>query len=319
MTDYGIYTLKIDDEFKNLIPPLSSEERKQLEENIVQDGCREPISVWNKSILDGHNRYEICTRRQIPFRITYIFMKSREEAIAWICANQLGRRNITDEARRYLIGKRYEMSKIIGAHNAAGTNQYTRKEVKPKMLVEPDFDSTARSASERLGKEYRLSHATIDKYGIYAHAIDSLARIEPSLPPKILSGQVKISQSDLVEMARLSPTDIQQINTYVLQQSHDNLSFSDMRKLVPLKQKKSLQSSQPTSSGSVKDMPDYDPDVEILSLVFTIPSWISSIDRVRSSPSVKEVSGEVRRKLEGRLASLKSAIDAMIVLIGEEV
>jgi hypothetical protein len=207
MAEYGIHTLKIDDEFKNLIPPLSPDERKQLEENLLQDGCREPLCVWNKTILDGHNRYEICVRNQIPFKIMHIFLRSREEAIAWVCANQLGRRNITDESRRYLIGKRYKMERIIGAHNAVGTNQYTRKEVRPKMLTEPLFDETSLRTSERLGREYRISHATIDKYGTYANAIDSLSRVAPELTPKILSGQIKISQKNVLELSRLSPSD----------------------------------------------------------------------------------------------------------------
>ena len=187
MSEYDIYTLKVDEEFKNLIPPLSPDERKQLEENILQDGCREPLCVWNKTILDGHNRYEICTRHHLPFKIVHIFLKSREEAVAWICVNQLRRRNITDESRRNLIGKRYKMEQIIGAHNAVGTNQYTRKEVRPKMLTEPLFDETACRTRERLGKEYRISHATVDKYGRYDNAIKSSSKVEPELTHKLLS------------------------------------------------------------------------------------------------------------------------------------
>ena len=52
------YKLTIDEGFNQLIPPLSANEQKQLEENIVHDGCREPICVWNNIILDGHNRQE---------------------------------------------------------------------------------------------------------------------------------------------------------------------------------------------------------------------------------------------------------------------
>lgn len=53
-------TLYIDDEFKNLISPLSPKEYFQLEENILTDGCINPIITWNDVIVDGHNRYEIC-------------------------------------------------------------------------------------------------------------------------------------------------------------------------------------------------------------------------------------------------------------------
>ena len=71
--------LKIDPEFKALIPPLSIDERKQLEENIITEGCREAICIWHGIILDGHNRYEICTKHGIPFNIRTINVTSREE------------------------------------------------------------------------------------------------------------------------------------------------------------------------------------------------------------------------------------------------
>jgi hypothetical protein len=153
-----IYKLKIDEDLRRLIFPPSAEELQQLEQNIIRDGCREPLCVWNNTILDGHNRYEICIRENIPFMIQRINVKSREEAIVWICASQLGRRNITEETRRYLIGKRYEMEKILGAHNAAGINQHTKKEVRAKMLPEPPYGITYERTRERLGEEYHVLH-----------------------------------------------------------------------------------------------------------------------------------------------------------------
>lgn len=315
MTEYDIYTLKIDEEFKKLIPPLSPDECKQLEENLLQDGCREPLCVWNKTILDGHNRYDICTRNQIPFKIVHIFLRSREEAIVWICANQLGRRNITDESRRYLIGKRYKMEQIIGAHNAVGTNQYTRKEVRPKMLTEPLFDETSLRTRERLGREYRISHATVDKYGIYASAIDSLSRVEPELAPKILSGQIKISQENILELSRLSPSDIRSVSSNL---TEEDFAYSDTRNIVPKRKKVKKQGCLTLPEISVKNMPAYDPDAEILSLVFTIPSWISSIDRTRSIANFAKVSGDARHRLENELIHLQSIVEAMLSAVKEE-
>ena len=54
--------LKIDPEFQSLIPPLSPDEFRQLEENILKDGCRDPLVYWNNTIIDGHNRFKICTQ-----------------------------------------------------------------------------------------------------------------------------------------------------------------------------------------------------------------------------------------------------------------
>lgn len=67
-----VYKLNINDKFKNLIPPLSDDEYKQLEDNILRYGCREPLCVWNNTIIDGHNRYAICSKNNIPFSIQEI-------------------------------------------------------------------------------------------------------------------------------------------------------------------------------------------------------------------------------------------------------
>ena len=65
MEEKGFRQLRVDPEFKNLIPPLRREEYRQLELNLVMEGCREDIIDWNDTIVDGHNRYEICNKLQI--------------------------------------------------------------------------------------------------------------------------------------------------------------------------------------------------------------------------------------------------------------
>ena len=95
MAEKGFRQLRIDPEFKNLIPPLRREEYRQLELNLVIEGCREDIIVWNDTIVDGHNRYEICNKLQIPYGVREQAFSNRAAAIVWICSNQLGRRNIS--------------------------------------------------------------------------------------------------------------------------------------------------------------------------------------------------------------------------------
>ena len=76
-------TLRIDPEFKAQIPPLTEDERKQLEENILADGeILSPILVWNDTIVDGHNRYEILQNHpEIPFTV---YPLSPAAATPWI-------------------------------------------------------------------------------------------------------------------------------------------------------------------------------------------------------------------------------------------
>lgn len=103
----------IDPGLKNLIPPLSPDEYARLEQSIIEEGCRDPLVVWkwNAIILDGHNRYEICTKHDIPFNIIEKEFQNRQDVIAWIIGNQLARRNLTPEQRSYLIGKQYQEQK----------------------------------------------------------------------------------------------------------------------------------------------------------------------------------------------------------------
>ena len=109
----NLNALKIDPEFQGKIPPLTFEELNQLEANILRDGrIINPIIVWEGLIVDGHNRYTIAKKHpEIPFTVHEKEFASRYEAIIWICKNQLGRRNLTPEQKKYLIGKQYEAEK----------------------------------------------------------------------------------------------------------------------------------------------------------------------------------------------------------------
>ena len=117
--------LKIDPEFQSQIPPLTDDEFKQLEENILKEGkLLSPLIVWNNTLVDGHNRYAILQKHpEIYFSTMPLRFENREEAVAWICRNQLGRRNLSPEQKRYLLGKQYEAEKK--AAKIFRGNQYT--------------------------------------------------------------------------------------------------------------------------------------------------------------------------------------------------
>ena len=106
--------LKIDPEFQNQIPPLTDDEYKQLEENILKEGkLLSPLIVWNNTLVDGHNRYAILQKHpEICFSTMPLRFESREEVLAWICKNQLGRRNLSPERKKFLLGKEYESTKL---------------------------------------------------------------------------------------------------------------------------------------------------------------------------------------------------------------
>ena len=102
--------LRIDPEFASRIPPLTNDEYQQLEANILEDGVViNPIIVWNGVIVDGHNRFRILEKHpHIKYTIHEKSFDDRFTVLAWICKNQLGRRNLTKQQKKYLIGKQFE-------------------------------------------------------------------------------------------------------------------------------------------------------------------------------------------------------------------
>ena len=90
-----IYDLKINEKLAALFPPLDATEYQMLEESIIKEGCTDPLIVWDGTIVDGHNRYQICQEHKIPFAITEMQFPDENEAIMWMLTRQLGRRNLT--------------------------------------------------------------------------------------------------------------------------------------------------------------------------------------------------------------------------------
>jgi len=88
--------LKINKELKKLIPPLTDSEYKLLEESIINEGCRDKLITWDDTIIDGHNRYGICTKHGIPFQTEDRDFQNIDTVKVWMIDNQKGRRNLTD-------------------------------------------------------------------------------------------------------------------------------------------------------------------------------------------------------------------------------
>ena len=320
MEEKKIYVLKIDKQFKDLICPLKKNEYLQLEQKLIAAGCRDPITVWNGCIVDGHNRYEICTRNSIPFNIVKIEFSCREEAIAWICANQLGRRNISEETRRFLIGKQYESEKTAWKNRNSGRkNRYCQITEEhgesPGATVVNCQEFTRTRAAERIAKENRISKGTVEKYAIYSRAMDILASKDPDIASKILSGKYKVSHKNVVELSKLTPPDIKKAERK-LKQMREPFVRSDKIRTVLFS---SSGGEEANGHGpSVKDMPPFDPDADINVLTLTVPSWASSIDRVLKKTDLSIVSARARTELVDELNSLAWHIDAMLSAIKED-
>ena len=95
--------MKVNEEFKRLIPALTVEEYKQLEANILSEGIRDPLVVWNGYLVDGHNRYTIATQHGLEYKTVNKEFKDGNAVKIWMVNNQLGRRNLQDFVRGELM------------------------------------------------------------------------------------------------------------------------------------------------------------------------------------------------------------------------
>ena len=163
--------LKIDPEFQSQIPPLTDDEFKQLEENILKEGkLLSPLIVWNNTLVDGHNRYAILQKHpEIYFSTTPLQFENREETIAWICRNQLGRRNLSPEQKRYLLGKQYEAEKK--AAKIFRGNQYTL--AKKSGGDHGDNHHSGKKTCDRIAEENGVSRASVLRASHYTRASTS--------------------------------------------------------------------------------------------------------------------------------------------------
>ena len=199
--------LKIDPEFQSQIPPLTDDEFKQLEENILKEGkLLSPLIVWNNTLVDGHNRYAILQKHpEIYFSTMPLPFESREEVLAWICKNQLGRRNLTPEQKKFLIGKQYSVEHRKPGGN--GNNQYTvtvEEPVQEELCQIDTIPPTSAEASTRkqIAERNNVSESYVVRSEKFMRGVQIMDQMIPGMQEKILSGQFKVRDADMHRLAR---------------------------------------------------------------------------------------------------------------------
>jgi len=174
--------LKIKEEFKKLIPPLSSEEFAQLEQNCFNDGIRDAICTWQGYIIDGHNRYVIATKHGLEYKTEEMEFDNEDRAKIWIIENQLGRRNITDYIKFELLEEYKKIQLEIGKNNK-GANQYT-----PERILSIN-DKTHHNTREIIAE--KLSWST----GKTAQAEVVKKKAPEEVKQKLRNGDISINQA----------------------------------------------------------------------------------------------------------------------------
>lgn len=147
-------TPRVDPVFRDLCPPLSDDERARLLKSIAAEGVRDPITLWEGTIIDGHHRFAIATELGIDCPTRDIEFPNIDAAKSWAIANQLARRNLTDIQRAYLIGLEYRSIK----QQVGGG-----KDVRPNGC-----------SKRALGRKHGIAPMTVARDANFATAVDAL-------------------------------------------------------------------------------------------------------------------------------------------------
>lgn len=192
MGDSAIADIRIDTEIRDLIPRLSDGELALLEESILNEGVRDALVVWDEEgiLLDGYHRYELAQKHGLEYRVVRRSFPDRDVAIEWVLQNQLGRRNLTDNQRTYLLGKLYEARK--------------KKEGRPEKLGQNVPVSVERT-SKQIAAELDVNEKTVRRAAEFAHSIDSLAEVDPEIKRAALTDE--ITQTDVRRLVKVAEED----------------------------------------------------------------------------------------------------------------
>ena len=142
-------------------------------------------------------------------------------------------------------------------------------------------------------------------YANYSKAIDKLNTEEPDLTQEILNGEIKVPQIQVIRIAKLSPKIKNKIQKYLKKETNSTDYLIKPKTVANEKKYK------------IKEMPEYDPNAELVSLSFTIPSWIESLDRVLSLSKYKTATKDVKNKVKKELHNLEFSIGTMLLALEE--
>lgn len=175
----------INERIKSALPKLSDESFQQLERNILQDGCLDPLIVWGKTLIDGHNRYAICTKHGLPFKVTHMAFEDMADVIAWIEDFQAGRRNLPPDWFAYYLGKKYEREKQAHGGDREASSQNGNLKT-----------------SEKIAAEHGVSKNTVIRAADFARDVEAIAeKVGDEARAEILDGDVKATREEVHAVA----------------------------------------------------------------------------------------------------------------------
>ncbi|MEM8514183.1 transcriptional regulator with XRE-family HTH domain [Massilia sp. MP_M2] len=160
--------ITINDELRSFVDPLSPIEQAALERSLLAEGCRDALVLWRDTLIDGHNRYELCQKHGIPFRTVHNnSFESIEDVMLWMIDNHLARRSVSDFQRGVLALKKKEIVSARVAERPA------------------DEDSAADAAPDAASPPWNTREDVARAARVSSNTISQIERIQKAATPEL--------------------------------------------------------------------------------------------------------------------------------------
>jgi len=181
--------LKTNPELRDFIPPLSFEEKKQLEDSLLKFGYKgAPIYTWRGYIVDGHNRYELCKKHNIDFSTDDLDLGDDAtivDVMEWMINTQLGRRNLPPAQRISVVDKfKKKIQEQAKENMSIGGSSDKKGYPNGETLIQKQTHT-----DKELAKMAGVGTGTIARYNRVMNSDDE------ELKKKVLSNEVKINKA----------------------------------------------------------------------------------------------------------------------------
>lgn len=186
----GSNQFRIEPQLEKMLPRLTEEEFSQLEKNILSDSSRIVLVLWREQnvLLDGHNRYRVCLKHNLPYETVSISLPDMDAAQLWMIHEHIGRRNFSGDQKSYWRGKQYELEK--------------------KSQHRPENNGLKMGplrTREKLAEQHHVSRQTVERDGQFAKAVDAIAKAAGNgAKDAILSGDMKITRQEVQKLSEVA-------------------------------------------------------------------------------------------------------------------
>ncbi len=292
VSDYAI-----NEEILRLIQPVSETNLEVLRDILKKDRDQRVVHVWNGYHLDDIEKYKLCIEMQLDYIVEEMNFSDINHAGIYVCKSQLERSDLSMEYSKYLIGQLYYYHHAIRSPFKAGDSQ--------------------RAIADVIADFTYISPGTVRKYSVYALAMNTIFDQDTVFAKFVLSGKLRISHENTIELSRLRPEEIRAVAKSSMEEKLDHITLSYIRNEVkwshingknPISRRERTE-AKVCNDVTIRQMPVYDPDSEVNSLCLTIDSWISSIQRVKGSENFPKITNTASLKLMRKLTVLEHTIN----------